>query len=431
MNLSSRVTFDSTRAGSRYTEPRALAVTTLRHSRTPQRFQNRTHKSSARVLVPFSVPPTRQAPSSLPSAATTDLCFFLEPSSTRAPTRAVAARGGGGGGSFLPSVRLASPRLARGSSRGFGRAVISSGFAISIATRSALSPCASRRSTRRARRRRVKSRRAQTGSSPSPPRSTSRASPIRLERRTYRVLVRVRRETNGAVNGAVAGHERRGEDRVQSLRARFAVRGVGTNAAADGCASDFFAAEAFSAASRARSDALGWYPVRRRGTRALVPIGGRFESAFAARSPVMIPRTAASDVQIFSNSRDAISASRATRVFTSASSDSSPVISPSLKVDTAVFAVGEATARGGVRHARPPRVACLARFVSHGVAGRKSSLAQRGRPEATRVIAETHPAAVPDAIVAATRDRARRFASLAPGPVRGCARRGLLYLQDG
>ena len=163
------------------------------------------------------------------------------------------------------------------------------------------------------------------------------------------------------------------------------------NAAADGCASDFFAAEAFSAASRARSDALGWYPVRRRGTRALVPTGGRFESAFAARSPVMIPRTAASDVQIFSNSRDAISASRATRVFTSASSDSSPVISPSLKVDTAVFAVGEATARGGVRHARPPRVACLARFVSHGVAGRKSSLAQRGRPEATRVIAETHP----------------------------------------
>ena len=110
---------------------------------------------------------------------------------------------------------------------------------------------------------------------------------------------------------------------------RFVLRARNSssaNAAADGCALDDD--EAFSAASRLRSDALGWYPVRRRGTRAAGA------SAAAEFSPVMIPRTAASDVHLFSNSRDAISDSRATRVFTSAaaaaaetSSDASPAIS--------------------------------------------------------------------------------------------------------
>ena len=75
-------------------------------------------------------------------------------------------------------------------------------------------------------------------------------------------------------------------------------------------------------------------------------------------------------------------------------------------------AVGEATARGRVRHARAPR------FVSHGVPARKSSrLARRGRREATRAIAEAHPAAVPDAIVPAARDRARRLEVSLPVPL--------------
>ena len=157
---SRRVTAASIRAGSRNTLPRGDCVTALLHSLLPpQRFQKRTFRSSARVVVPLSVPPTvhlpppcvRPSPVELAPAAPSAVSSLPLSIPTLASTRAVTVR------IAPPAAAIASRRraLARASlaasesSRsGGGARSASKSFAATTSTRSAASPCSRRRCTR-------------------------------------------------------------------------------------------------------------------------------------------------------------------------------------------------------------------------------------------------------------------------------------------
>mmetsp|Transcript_3709 Transcript_3709/g.17085 ORF Transcript_3709/g.17085 Transcript_3709/m.17085 type:complete len:291 (+) Transcript_3709:425-1297(+) len=147
-NRSSRTTADSILAGSRNTLPRADSVTARLHSLLPpQRFQNRTLRSSARVLVPLRVPPTvHLPPPSVRPSPVDDLFLFLSSRSlsmTLASTRAVTVR------IAPPASRSAASRRRRAlaffaaseSSLSGGGFSNISGAAETNDTRSADSPC--------------------------------------------------------------------------------------------------------------------------------------------------------------------------------------------------------------------------------------------------------------------------------------------------
>ncbi|ACO66126.1 predicted protein [Micromonas commoda] len=151
---SRRVTAASIRAGSRNTLPRDDSVTALLHSLLPpQRFQKRTFRSSARVVVPLSVPPTVHLPPPCvrPSPVELSVSSLLLSIPTLASTRAVTVR------IAPPAAAIASRRralaraslaAAESSRSGGGARSASKSFAATTSTRSAKSPCSRRRCTK-------------------------------------------------------------------------------------------------------------------------------------------------------------------------------------------------------------------------------------------------------------------------------------------